>query len=122
MLDVLVAISLAFYMCFVIWALAVAWLVMDRITHKPFHPRAQFLRRVLKWPALLGIYLMTGSQIIVSRTIDGPEIWIGGLFLIFWICFRNFGDHDDPPKKDKKPVRARVKQIGGRLVIVAETP
>lgn len=112
-------ISLALYGVFTIWSCAVASLIVDAIMRHDFGPRALWLRRTLKWPALLGVITFTTGGMLLNHTFFGLDFWTGLLFLAFWWRFRNYGD-DEPPKTDRKRVRARIKQIGGRLVVVPE--
>lgn len=112
--------GIAMYLTFGVWACSVLLLVLDKLGGIPFSTKSLAVRRALKWPALAGILLFTTGSMTLTGKLFGLEFWVGLLFLTFWWVFRNYGDDQTPPE-DRKRVRARIKQIGGRLVIVPET-
>lgn len=111
-------VSFTLFISFMLWAPAAAVIFCARRMGLTEPDRAIFYWRALKWPALAGILMMWGSSYLAYPSLNSPDVWCFGIFLAYWITFRNTGKKKPPTKP--KQVRARIKQVGGRLVLVSE--
>lgn len=104
---------------FALWAPCSALLYLYK--HFKLNPPPDVLAcwRLLKWPSLAGIIAMAICSVLAYRTLLNPNMWPLALFTVYWVLFRNIGKDDDKPKQQRR-IRARVKRIGGRLVVVPE--
>lgn len=116
----LTIVSFSLFMTFMVWAPAAAILYIYRRLRFAPSERAHFYWRVLKWPALAGILAIWATGLVDQYQLISPDLFFYGLFLAYWITFRNAG-RDDNHHTEPRRVRARLKQVGGRLVIVSET-
>lgn len=74
-----------------------------------------------KWPALAGILtIWADSAFVESPDTPTANAILLGLNLAFWWAWRNDGD-DDERKRRRQALKAKIEQVGGKLVIIPAT-
>src|SRR4051812_49595657 len=120
MVLLIVLASFSLFMPFRAWAPAAAFLFIYKRLNVPAPDVAYGYWRVLKWPALAGIISFWITDLLLLHERMSSDVFLFALFLGYWICLRNVGHDKNQKKKTEPRVRARLKQIGGRLVVVPE--
>jgi hypothetical protein len=120
MVLLLILASFSLFLTYMAWAPVACYLYICKRLSVPAPERTYGYCRVLKWPALAGIISFWATDVLVQHVRIPSDVFFFALFLGFWFFFRNAGDNNNRKKKKEPRVRARLQQVGGRLVVVPE--